>query len=146
MGGGSKKKVLGMIVECPSCAKEKEIEYAENIICDQCKSSFFGHTYKKFKKPLLSASAALFIGAFGGYKVGDALSPPDRYPLPTEYQLVNSCVNSSARPLTLESYARKQEICLCAVEATTAEIDFASMRKDSDAFVRALFENLASCK
>lgn len=133
-----------MIIECPSCAKEKEIEYAENIICDQCKSSFFGYTYKKYKKPLLSAGAALFIGAYGGYKIGG--DPQDRYPLRDEYALVNSCVSSSDRSLALETYAKKQEICLCAVGETTAEVDYGAMKKNSDAFLQAFKRNLASCK
>ena len=41
-----------MQIECPSCSTDNKIEFGENIVCSECKGSFAGHSYKKFKKRL----------------------------------------------------------------------------------------------
>lgn len=138
-----------MIVECPNCSKANEIEFANNIICGECNSSFFGHVYRKYRKPFLSVTTALVIGAYGGYKVTDLAdsqaSHVNRYPMKVEYELVNTCLNSNIRSLTRASYSRKQEICLCAVEATAANLSYASMRGNPQTYLLALSHSVDTC-
>lgn len=135
-----------MIVECPKCTKDKKIEYAKNIICDECQSSFFGYKFKKHKRKLISATAALAIGTVGGYKVGDWLTE-QRYPLAVEYQMVNACVNSDNRALRRDSYVQKQRTCLCAVESTVSRFSYSDFRGLSDeVLVSVLDASLARCR
>lgn len=137
-----------MIVECPKCSKDKEIEYAKNIVCDECNSSFFGYRFKKHRKKLVSATAALMIGTAGGYKINDYLVPSDnRYPLEIEYQLVERCLNAETRILTRKSHAMKQEICLCAVGRTASGLNYSDLKdQTATSFTRIFQNNIANCR
>lgn len=135
-----------MIVECPKCAKDKEIEFAKNIICDECKSSFFGYRFRKHKRKLISATTALLIGTAGGYKAGDFFTE-ERYPLAVEYQLVNSCVNSDKRSLQRESYERKQQDCICAVAMTASQFSYSELKRTARGALESAFKtNIARCR
>ncbi|WP_284303740.1 hypothetical protein, partial [Marinospirillum insulare] len=106
-----------MQIECPSCSTGNKIEFAQNIVCCECKKSFAGHFYKKFKKPLISATTALFIGAFGTYKVEQVFFEDQRYPLKVEYELIDSCVNASRTRFGSSSYIKKTWIQLASATA-----------------------------
>lgn len=135
-----------MIVECPKCAKDKEIEFAKNIICDECKSSFFGYRFRKHKRKLISATTALLIGTAGGYKAGDFFTE-ERYPLAVEYQLVSACVSSDNRALQRNSYVQKQQTCLCAVQETTSNLSYSEFRGSASFIIKNIFEsNIARCR
>ncbi|MBF4312821.1 hypothetical protein EAY03_23960, partial [Vibrio anguillarum] len=81
-----------MKIECPHCQTDNDIEFAENIACKECEKSFKG--FKFSKRKLVSASTALAVGLFGGYKVNGALED-ERYPIEVEYAIVDTCINSA---------------------------------------------------
>ncbi|OOE91743.1 hypothetical protein BZG76_10240 [Salinivibrio sp. AR647] len=134
-----------MQIECPSCTTDNKIEFGENIVCSECKESLSGHSYKKFKKPLLSATTALFIGAFGTYKADQILFEDQRYPLNVEYELVDSCVNSSRIPRSSYHQADKIQICLCALEKTMQVISYKEAQKNESEFLTRFRGSLTSC-
>lgn len=134
-----------MQVECPSCQTDNKIEYAENIVCSSCKESFNGHVFKKFKKPLISASTALIIGIYGTYKIDDTFFEEKRLPIQIEYELIDSCVNSSNRALRSSRYISKKESCMCALEQTLLKIDYKEMKKNESLFMTRFNSNIRVC-
>jgi len=138
-----------MHIECPSCSTENKIEFGENIICSECKKTFSGHTYKKFKKPLISATTALIIGAIGAigaHRVDKHLLEEKRYPVNVEYELINSCINSSRNPIEKYRYIKKTQICTCALEATMSEVSFKEMNENETAFLSRFRSNINDCR
>lgn len=134
-----------MQIECPSCATDNKIEFGENIVCSECKESFAGHSYKKFKKPLLSATTALFIGAFGTYKADQIFFEDQRYPLNVEYELIDSCINSSRIPMNSYRQTEKTQVCVCALEKTMEVISYEKLKKSESEFLTRFRSSLASC-
>ncbi len=134
-----------MHIECPSCATENKIEFGENIVCSECKESFAGHSYKKFKKPLLSATTALFIGAFGTYKVDQIFFEDQRYPLNVEYEIIDSCVNSSRILMNSYRQTEKIQVCVCALEKTMEVISYKELKKSEPEFLTRFRSSLTSC-
>lgn len=134
-----------MQIECPSCSTDNQIEFGENIICNQCKESFAGYSYKKFKKPLISATAALFIGAFGTYKADQIFFKDQRYPLNVEYELVDSCVNASRTLANTYRQAKKTQVCICALEKTMKVISYKELKKSESEFLTHFRRSISSC-
>lgn len=134
-----------MHLECPSCSTDNKIEFGENIVCSECKKSFAGHSYQKFKKPILSATTALFIGAFGAYKADQILFEDQRYPLNVEYELVDGCVNSSRTLMNSYRKAEKTQVCLCALEKTMEEISYNQLKKSESDFLTRFRSSIANC-
>lgn len=134
-----------MHIECPSCSTDNKIEFGENIICCECKKTFAGHSYKKFKKPLLSATTALFIGAFGTYKADQILFEEQRYPLNVEYEIIDSCVNSSRILMNTYRQTEKTQVCVCALEKTMEVISYKELKKGESEFLTRFRGSLTSC-
>lgn len=134
-----------MQVECPACSTGNKIEFGEHIVCCECKKTFAGHSYKKFKKPFLSTSAALFVGVFVTHNVEQAFFDKQRYPLSVEYELIDSCVNSSRMPRTAYRQVDKTKVCLCALDKTTHTISYKDMKKSEPEFLARFKHSIASC-
>ena len=134
-----------MHIECPSCSTDNQIEFGKNILCSKCKQSFAGHSYKKFKKPLVSATAALFIGAFGTYKMDEIFFEEQRYPLRVEYELIDSCVNSSRVLINSFRHVNKTQTCICALNKTMKVISYEELNKSESEFVTRFRSSIASC-
>lgn len=134
-----------MKIQCPSCLADNQIEFGQNIICGECKKTLAGHSYKKFKKPFVSATAALFIGAFGTYKTDKIFFEDQRYPLSVEYELVDSCANSSHKLMNSHQQAEKTQVCICALEKTMEAISYKDLKKSESEFVTRFRNNITSC-
>ena len=134
-----------MQIECPSCSTDNQIEFGKNIICNNCKESFAGYSYKRFKKPLISATAALFIGAFGTYKADQIFFEDQRYPLNVEYELVDSCVNASRTLMSSYRQADKAQVCICALEKTMKAISYKELKKSEPEFLTHFRRSISSC-
>jgi hypothetical protein len=136
-----------MNIECPSCATNNSIEYGENILCHKCNCTFAGHTYKKFKKPLVSVTSAILIGGIGTYHAHQYFFEEQRYPLSVEYELLDNCISSSK--ILMDSYyqVNKTKICVCALEKTTDEISYKELmsKKSESQFTTRFRANLNSC-
>lgn len=131
-----------MKVECPHCQTDNKIDYAEHILCQKCEKSFKGYKFRKRK--LVSASAALFVGVIGGYKVNDALVD-ERYPLKVEYAIVDTCVNSARNMVSVRRYENKREVCLCALANTTKSVPYSDYKSDQAVFMTSFQQNAKRC-
>lgn len=135
-----------MQIICPHCSSENKIEYGENIVCGECKKTLSGHTYKRFKKPLISATSALLIGAYGAHKIDKEFIEDARYPVGVEYELIDSCVNSSRNFMNSEWRVDKAKICVCALEKTMNDISFKDMKKSESAFLTRFRSSITACR
>jgi len=131
-----------MKIECPNCQEDNEIDFAENISCRKCEKSFKG--FKFSKRKLISVSTALAFGALSGYTVNNAIDE-SRYPLETEYALVDTCINSSKNTLTRSQYKHKKEVCLCALTATFKDMSYSTYKSDHETFILELKKNANKC-
>jgi hypothetical protein len=134
-----------MQIICPNCSSENKIEYEENIICSDCKKSLAGHTYKRFKKPLISATAALFIGAYGAHKIDKEFIEDSRYPVGVEYELIDGCINASRNFMNSVWRVDKTKICVCALEKAMEDISYKDMKKSEPEFLTRFSSSIASC-
>ena len=135
-----------MNIECPSCSEENKIEYGEYIRCNKCGSSFTGHTYKKFKKPLITASSALLIGVFGTYKIDQLYFNEQRYPVSVEYEIIDNCVNSDKRAFTSNQYLDKKKRCSCALKLTMDSMSYEEATGNNSQFLHSFISKLDQCK
>lgn len=137
---------VAMYIECPSCNTDNEIEFAKNIKCSKCKESFAGHSYRKFKKPLISATTALVAGGFFTYQADKLIFEEERYPLKVEYELVDSCVNSSRIWMSTDRHIKKTQLCICALEETMKVISYKELEKSEPEFLARFKGNIADCQ
>ncbi|WP_281544946.1 hypothetical protein [Grimontia sp. SpTr1] len=133
-----------MHIECPHCATSNKIEFAEHIICCECDKSFKGQSFGKLKKPLISAGTAAIIGLVSGFKI-EQLMDENRYPVSVEYAIVDTCVNSSAQPLSISQYKDKRQVCLCAVEATVSQVSYRDFKESQILFNEPFKVAITAC-
>jgi hypothetical protein len=130
---------------CPHCSTENRVENADHIKCTECERSFEGHTYKRFRKPFVSASAALVIGLYGGYKVETQFFDEERYPVTVEYEIIDSCVNSTSALMDSVLRRKKTEVCACALEKTMKDVSFHQMEGSGSDFLTHFRNNVSLC-
>lgn len=131
-----------MRIECPKCFKENELNLEAKVICGHCKEEISGYTYRK---PLISATTALFIGV-GGFYTADKLLEERRYPITEEYAIVESCVSSYRKPLRSSQYNKKRSICICALDKTQDDFSISDLRDNEEEFLAAFEKNANECK
>ena len=124
----NKKTTLNIV--CPNCSHENKIEYGENILCSECNKTFAGHTYKRFKKPLVSATTALIIGAVGAHQINEHVLERERYPVSVEYEIMDNCINSSRYGMNSQWRADKAKVCACALRKTMNDIPYGEMEEE----------------
>lgn len=135
-----------MHIKCPSCDEDNEIEFGENIVCGSCKKTFSGYYYHKIKKPILSATTAMLIGAFGAYKVDQVFFEKYRYPLDVEYELLNVCINSFSKPVRSSVYAKRTKQCICGLEKTLESVSYKELKENELLFQARFQSDFISCR
>lgn len=128
-----------MIIECPHCKHDNEIEQAEQIRCTKCEKDYKGFTFSKRK---WLATGTIIVGlAFGVHTGKDHLlhDNADRYPLDVEYAFLDSCVNGSNNLHTIRGYQNKRELCICAMSESQKKMSYAEASKNPNSF-KVLFE------
>lgn len=135
-----------MQIVCPHCSTENKIENSDNIVCGECKKTLAGYAYKRLKKPLVSATMELFIGAYGAYKIDKTFIEEKRYPVGVEYELIDSCVNSSGNFMGSVWRVNKTKVCVCALEKTMSDISIREMKKSESEFLARFRSGIASCR
>ena len=133
-----------MQIECPACKEINQIEYENNIACASCNKTLEGYFYKHFKKPIILTSFVISLSAFGGYEVGKFISD-DRYPVATEYELINACSSGRLHALSRDSVKEKTALCICALEKTMDDISQSDIGGNEKQFVSRFRENIAAC-
>lgn len=97
------------------------------------------------KKPLVSTLTAVFIGAFGFYKIDQHFLTVHRYPVSVEYEIIDACANANRSLMSTEQYRRKKEICSCALVRVQEDLPFKEMRKDESGFISRLRVSANDC-
>ncbi len=131
-----------MKVECPHCHVDNTIEHESSISCEKCEKSFKGFTFSKRK--LVSASAALVVGVIGGYEV-NSIFDEERYPLEKEYAIVDTCINSSQKMISVSWYESKRKKCLCALEKTEKTVSYSDYKSEEQLFLNEFKSNIKQC-
>lgn len=135
-----------MIIECPHCKHDNEIEYAENIRCKKCEKDYKGFTFSKRK---WIASGTIIVGlAFGVHAGKDHLlhSNAERYPMAQEYAIIDSCVNANNNLHSISRYQDKRKECLCALAETQKKMSYSEVTKTPDSFRAQLNMNAQNCR
>ena len=135
-----------MHIVCPHCSSENNIGNTYNVACGACNKTFSGYAYKRFKKPLISATTALLIGASGTYNIDKAFIEDKRYLIGVEYELIDSCVNSSRNFMNSNQRENKTKVCICALKETMNNISLKQMRKSESEFLTHFRNNIPSCR
>lgn len=139
----SNEKQLNLV--CPCCSEESSLEYGNHITCSKCAKTFAGHTYQKFKKPLLTAKVALLIGAVGAYKVDKEFLEPKRYSTGAIVEIVSFCASSD----TIFKKASQRvtaHACICALDETMKEVPEAELSSNAKLFKSTFVSNLQQCR
>lgn len=132
-------------IVCPACTEENALEYGNHISCNKCEKTFAGHTYKKFKKPLLSVKAALFIGAVGAYKLDKEFLEPKRYSTGAIVEIVSFCTSSDTI-FRKASQRVSAHACICALDETMKEVPEAELSSNAKLFKSTFISNLQQCR
>ncbi len=131
---------------CPNCDEENTIKLSSEIKCKKCEEDLAKSKYSKFKKPIISAMTAIMIGTPAAYQIGKHMHSEDRYPVATEYSIVNSCIYKDKRPLHRAYIEKKQAICICALSDTMKSIDYDGYIKNEEKFIDIFEQKAAQCQ
>ncbi|MBB1307842.1 hypothetical protein H5162_00080 [Pseudoalteromonas sp. SR41-8] len=139
----SNEKQLNLV--CPCCSEESSLEYGKHITCNKCAKTFAGHTYKKFKKPLLTAKVALLIGAVGAYKLDRELLEPSRYSTGAIVEIVSFCSNPQAK-ISKNNLRVNARMCICALDETMKVVPEAELSSNKQKFINTFVSKLSQCR
>lgn len=132
-----------MKIECPKCFKENNLNLEAKVNCGHCKEDITGYTYKK---PLMSAATALIIGAGGFYAADHFVLADDRYPVTTEYSIIDSCLNNYRGPVAYRIYDEKREVCICTLEKMMEDVSYKDFREDQGKFIKLFESKVKECR
>lgn len=129
-------------ITCPKCAKNNIFDVTESVKCVHCDASF--DSVKFAKKALIGTVSALVIGGIAGKEIDDFLEP-NRYPIKTEYALIEGCVKGTNATLLMQTARKKFEICSCALSITQKHFDHNRYEKYPIAFGASLKGSTQRC-
>ncbi|MCS6174540.1 hypothetical protein [Shewanella baltica] len=135
-----------MIIECPHCYHDNEIEYAEHIRCKKCEKDYKGFSFSKRK---WIATGTIVVSALFGVHTGKEYlfhNNAERYPMELEYAYLDSCINANDSLHTMSRYRDKRKECLCALAETQKQISYAEASKNIDNFKKILMINASNCR
>lgn len=124
---------------CPHCDKKTRVKLSDTPKCIHCKEPIFF----KEKKPLISAFTALLIGGVGGIYFQDNIA--NRYPMSTEYSILENCISSYDKPLRRGYYSDKKEICICAFRKTQKVYEYDEFKESQSSFLDTFEEKARIC-
>jgi len=131
---------------CPNCDEENTIKLSSEIKCKKCEENLTKWKYSKFKKTVIGAMTAFVIGTPAAYQIGKHMHSEDRYPITTEYSIVNNCISQYKRPLRRAYIEKKQAICVCALSNTMKSIDYDDYIKDEEKFLDIFEQKATQCQ
>ncbi|MCP4132446.1 MAG: hypothetical protein GY754_15850 [bacterium] len=130
---------------CPECSEFNYIEFKNDYKCKKCANGLTSKVYTKFlnSKPVIRTIMALAIGA-GGYKGADILMEKNklfapeqhRYPIKTEYSIIENCTSRYSRPYSTIVFKKKREICTSALEEVQKEYSYSEFLKNKYNFLK----------
>ncbi|WP_392564393.1 hypothetical protein RHO13_02200 [Orbus wheelerorum] len=127
---------------CDNSICKKEIEIEEKITCPACKA-----IQKKILmiKPIITGTLLAGIAAFGGYEVSKVTSSSNnswRYPIETEFTIIDFCINKDPVIQKRDNLERKRERCFKATSETMKQISYNKFRKDKKYFLDVFKQNI----
>ena len=137
----SKLKII-----CPSCEEENIIKLPSEIKCKKCKKDLTKWRYGKITKKVLGVGTAIAFGLLPAYEIGKHMYIEKRYPVATEYSIVNSCISQYSKPLRMVYIREKKSICVCALSNTMKTIDYNGYKKDQEKFMDIFEQKAAQCQ
>ncbi len=134
-------------IVCPNCEEENIIKLSSEIKCKKCEKDLTKWRYSKITKKVLGAGTAFILGVAPAYQIGKHMHSKDRYPVATEYSIVNSCVSEYSKPLRRTHIRQKKAICICALSHTMKEIDYDTYKesRNDDKFFTVFREEANKC-
>jgi hypothetical protein len=134
-----------MLIECPHCKHDNEIEYAENIHCNKCEKNFKGVTFSKRK--IITGTAIALLTYVGFHTLNDEVKGyGDRYPIAVEYALLDSCINGSRNSISQNRYLSKRDVCLCALKGAQEDYPYSDYKDDAKGLVPIFRQYANSCR
>ena len=134
-----------MIIECPHCSEDNEIDYAENICCKKCEKDYKGFEFSKRK--IITGTALALLTYIGVHTLRDEVKGyGDRYPIAVEYALLDSCINGSRSLISKNSYLSKRDVCLCALQGAQEDYPYSDYEDDTKGFVPLFRQYANSCR
>jgi hypothetical protein len=135
-----------MRIECPSCSQANNLNLLRTIICAKCKEPLSGHKYSKSGKPMLSAISAVILSVIGYKAIDSNFWEEGRYPVATEYAIIDSCVNADKRPLPTPVYDAKKNTCVCLLEKTMVTLPYNEYENEKALLFSLFNKSLEECK
>lgn len=132
-------------ITCPNCEEENIINLSSEIKCKKCEKKLTKWRYGKLKKKVLGTGIAFFLIA-PAYEIGKVMHSEDRYPIVTEYSIVQSCISSYDQPLQRVYIKNKKNICVCALSKTMKEVDYDDFKKDQEKFLDRFEQKATQCQ
>ncbi len=131
---------------CPNCDEENVIKLSSEIKCKKCKKDLSKWKYEKIKSKALAVWTIFIFGAVPAYEIEKHMQSEDRYPVATEYSIVNSCVSQYSKPLRKIYINHKKAICVCALSKTMKKIDYDDFKEDQEKFIDIFEQKAAQCQ
>lgn len=131
---------------CPDCEELNTIKLSSEINCKKCEKDLTKWRYAKISKKILGAGTAFVLGVAPAYQIGKHMHNEDRYPVATEYSIVNSCVSQYSKPLRKIYINHKKAICVCALSKTMKKIDYDDFKEDQEKFIDIFEQKAAQCQ
>ncbi|WP_298441557.1 hypothetical protein [uncultured Ferrimonas sp.] len=130
-----------MKINCPSCEEQTVIEVT--VSCEKCNKPLNKFTFEKARK--VSVAWLCAATAAGTFYVDAKYIESERYPLATEYALVDQCIFGNSVNISRSDLDKKKKVCSCAIAETISDIDFDEYKKEPRAFARLLDSNVRRC-
>lgn len=128
-------------IECPHCNKENDFPIGSGIQCEHCKKELTGVKYLKNGKMGVGVLVTWGCLVFGGHSAANILFDSNRYPIDTEYSIVESCLSSYSRPLQSNKFSRKKSICQSILKDTQKEFTYQEFKDNQRGFINAFEAN-----
>jgi len=133
-------------IVCPNCKEENTIKLSSEIKCKKCEKDLSTWKYGEIAKKVICSGTAIAIGSISAYHIGKHMNSEDRYPVATEYSIVNSCISEYSKPLRRVYIRQKKAICICALSHTMKEIDYDDYTKNENKFLNIFEKKATQCQ
>lgn len=124
-----------------SCGETADTHASLKVYCSTCSNVLLRKIYKR---PFKSAFIGIVL-SYGGLNFVEYAITDNRYPLKTEFAILNACMSPNQMPVARGVYGERQEMCLCALEDTMNEISHIRYLVNKNGFLDAFEANASKC-
>lgn len=131
-----------MEIACPECGTDTRLPLPFGITCASCKVHIADG---KFDRRSNRLGRLVFVAAATG-ALSYTIMSSDRYPIETEYAIVESCVGNSKRSFLDREVREKRDVCLCALDQTQQELTLDDFNDDRKVFFTTFRAKADECR